>query len=548
TAIIAALLSLTGFEYGNIDPAHRPIINETLLVVFLILFILSALAAWLLVLAHTSRRAAEVEITHQTTMLMEEIAAHEKIDTALEKAKAAAEAANTAKSRYLVGVIHEIRAPLNAIFGYAQLLENSSSLRPEDAVRTIRRSAEHLSNMVDGLLDISQIETGSLQLHRDLVNFPEFLDQIVDMFKLQAAAKRIGFFHERIGYIPEFIYTDEKRLRQILINLLSNAVKYTDLGSATLRIQIRGQVTEFEVIDTGHGIRPEDIDTIFEPFERGHMAATNAMPGTGLGLTISKLLTQILGGEISVESSPGEGSRFRVRLLLSEARDILRPQTERRITAYENTRRHVLMVDDDHDHLDLLTEILQPLGFTVTTAPDGSSCLNIFDSHKFDLVILDIAMPGLSGLEVAAQIKSRSSHTKILIVSGNFHDAKRLSGPTSAKCYDAFLTKPIDIKALLTKIKNLLGLNWIYEVPPLPATLISDPLVMTRPERRHLLDLLQLGQIGYIRGIEAKLDEIIIVEPETLEFCDYLRTMIRAFELHRYNKCLEQLPELIPHE
>ncbi len=548
TAIIAALLSLTGFEYGNIDPAHRPIINETLLVVFLILFILSALAAWLLVLAHTSRRAAEVEITHQTTMLMEEIAAHEKTDTALEKAKAAAEAANTAKSRYLVGVIHEIRAPLNAIFGYAQLLENSSSLRPEDAVRTIRRSAEHLSNMVDGLLDISQIETGSLQLHRDLVNFPEFLDQIVDMFKLQAAAKRIGFFHERIGYIPEFIYTDEKRLRQILINLLSNAVKYTDLGSATLRIQIRGQVTEFEVIDTGHGIRPEDIDTIFEPFERGHMAATNAMPGTGLGLTISKLLTQILGGEISVESSPGEGSRFRVRLLLSEARDILRPQTERRITAYENTRRHVLMVDDDHDHLDLLTEILQPLGFTVTTAPDGSSCLNIFDSHKFDLVILDIAMPGLSGLEVAAQIKSRSSHTKILIVSGNFHDAKRLSGPTSAKCYDAFLTKPIDIKALLTKIKNLLGLNWIYEVPPLPATLISDPLVMTRPERRHLLDLLQLGQIGYIRGIEAKLDEIIIVEPETLEFCDYLRTMIRAFELHRYNKCLEQLPELIPHE
>ncbi len=548
TAIIAALLSLTGFEYGNIDPVHRAVINETLLVVFLILFILSALAAWLLVLAHTSRRAAELEISHQTAMLMDEIAAHEKTDAALEKAKAAAESANTAKSRYLVGVIHEIRAPLNAIFGYAQLLESSSSLRPEDAVRTIRRSAEHLSNMVDGLLDISQIETGALQLHRDLVNFPEFLDQIVDMFRLQAAAKRIGFFDERIGHIPEFIYTDEKRLRQILINLLSNAVKYTDTGSATLRIQIRGQVTEFEVIDTGHGIRPEDIDMIFEPFERGHMAAANAMPGTGLGLTISKLLTQILGGEISVDSTPGQGSRFRVRLLLSEARDAVRPQPERRVTAYESARRHVLMVDDDQDHLELLSEILSPLGFAVTTAPDGTSCLTIIDNHKFDLVILDIAMPGVSGLEVAAKIKTRYPHTKILIVSGNFHDAKRLSGPASDRGYDAFLTKPIDIKALLAKIKVLLDLNWVYEKPSSATTSSLDPRDMIRPDREHLLDLLQLGQIGYVRGIEAKLDEIILVEPKTLEFCDYLRTMIRAFELHRYTKCLELLPELIRHE
>ena len=170
-------------------------------------------------------------------MLLDEIAAHQRTDAALQKAKAAAESANTAKSRYIVGVIHEIRAPLNAIFGYAQLLEAGGTLRPEDAVRTIRRQRAHLSNLVDGLLDISQIETGSLHLHRDQVDLPEFLDQIVDMFRLQAAAKGIEFLDERGTSLPRFIYTDEKRLRQILINLLSNAIKYTAQGSATLRVR-----------------------------------------------------------------------------------------------------------------------------------------------------------------------------------------------------------------------------------------------------------------------------------------------------------------------
>jgi signal transduction histidine kinase len=140
-----------------------------------------------------------------------------------------------------------------------------------------------LSHLVDGLLDISQIETGSLQLHRDLVNLPEFLDQIVDMFRLAALAKGIEFLHERPGNLPVFVRTDEKRLRQILINLLSNAIKYTDKGSATLRVRLRGQVTEFEILDTGHGIRREDLEKIFEPFERGHLPAANAVPGTGLG-------------------------------------------------------------------------------------------------------------------------------------------------------------------------------------------------------------------------------------------------------------------------
>lgn len=547
TLAIALVLSLIGFEYGVIAPADRGVIHTTLLVVFLVLFILAAMIAWALVLAHASRRAAEGESEYQTRMLMEEIAAHELTDAALAKAKAVAEAANTAKSRYIVGVIHEIRAPLNAIFGYAQLLERGSTLRPADAVRIIRRSTEHLSNLVDGLLDISQIETGSLQLHRDEVNFTEFLDQISDMFRLSAAAKGISFNDERQGNLPGFITTDEKRLRQILINLLSNAVKYTERGGVTFRIILRGQVAEFEVTDTGLGIRPEDMEAIFEPFERGHMAAANAVQGTGLGLTISRLLTQILGGELIVQSHVGIGSLFRVRMLLSETKGTALMVPERRITGYTGARRRLLLTDDDQEHLDFLREILHPLGFVLESAKNGQKCLEIAEDYAPDLVILDISMPGISGLETARRLRATQGDTKILILSGNFHDVPGRMNDDAGD-YDAFLAKPTDVRALLAKIQALLDISWIYEPKALIVASHTNPRDLPRPSAAHLHDLLQLGRIGYVRGIEAKLTEIAQAAPATSEFTAHLRAMVRDFALTQYMSFLESLPELQDNE
>jgi signal transduction histidine kinase/CheY-like chemotaxis protein len=531
--LIGGILALIGYEYALLAPAAAPVIHTTLWAVYFVLLVLGAIAAWLLVLAQASRRAAERESFNQTGLLLDEIAAHERTDAALEKAKAAAESANTAKSRYVVGVIHEIRAPLNAIFGYAQLLERAAAVRPADAVRVIKRSAEHLSNLVDGLLDISQIETGSLQLHRDRVNLPEFLDQIADMFRLQAAAKGIAFVDER-ARLPAFVHTDEKRLRQILINLLSNAVKYTERGGVTFRVTRRGQVTEFEVADTGVGIRREDMETIFEPFERTLLPAANAMPGTGLGLTISKLLTQILGGEMVVESEVGKGSLFRVRMLLSEAAaGTVAAVTERRITGYSGARRRVLIADDDASHVELLRDILVPLGFVAVSAVDGQSCLDMAQDVAPDLVILDIAMPGMTGLEVAARLRARFGETmKILIVSGNFHDASRLRGGAA---HDAFLAKPTDIRALLAAIGDLLGLSWIYAQAQ---TAIPARPAMDRPAAGHVTDLIRLGRIGYVRGIEAKLDEVALDAPE---FAAHLRDLVRRFELAKYMQALEAL-------
>ncbi|MFY8049547.1 MAG: sensor histidine kinase, partial [Erythrobacter sp.] len=236
----------------------------------------------------------------------------------LVRAKAAAEAANEAKTRFLASVSHEIRSPLNAIYGYAQLLERGAEDGGRDAVqagKVIRRSAEHLSNLVEGLLDIAQVESGSLKLARDTIRFPAFLEQITAMFEPQATMKGLALRLELPPTLPEYVRTDPKRLRQVLINLLSNAIKFTDHGEVALKVHYRNELATFEVADSGIGIAPADIERILLPFERGGSATERA--GIGLGLAITQALVHIMGGELRIESKPDEGSRFIVRLMLS---------------------------------------------------------------------------------------------------------------------------------------------------------------------------------------------------------------------------------------
>ena len=459
---IGGILWLIYYQRLGSGQIGEAALRSTLLMVFVALLILAAFSAWFLVLAGESQRAAEEETGRQTAMLMEEIEAHSRTDAQLQRAKEAAEAANLAKSRYIVGVSHEIRSPLNAISGYAQLIERNPGGDPRDAVRVIRRSATHLADLVNGLLDISRIENGTLRVERSLVNFPQLLEQLVGMFRLQAAAKGIAFRHEWPANIPEWIYTDEKRVRQILINLLSNAIKYTPAGEAALRVRWRSPVAEFEVSDTGVGIADTDFDRIFEPFHRLHSAATATTPGMGLGLTITKLLATVLGGEISVTSVPGEGSVFKVKLLLSEARTS--PATEprgRRITGYEGPRKHILVTDDDATHLDLVREILQPLGFDLSFASDGEACLVAAERRRPDLVMVDITMPGMDGWQAARRLRASREDLAILMASANAHDFSRGRRPDDP--HDDYLIKPYEVDDLLERVKVLLDLEWTYQ-------------------------------------------------------------------------------------
>jgi signal transduction histidine kinase len=458
--IIGVVLLLIFYQRTGSGGDPR-VLSSTLLSVLLGLMAAAAFGVWFFVLTRESQRAAEEESERQTRMLMDEIEAHARTDAELQRAKDAAEAANLAKSRYIIGVSHEIRTPLNAISGYAQLLERDPNRPAPDAIQVIRRSATHLTDLVDGLVDVSRIENGSVRIARDRVNLVDLVSQIVDMFRMQAAARGIAFEHTQPGNLPLHVYTDQKRLRQILINLISNAIKYTPAGSAALHIHWRNPVVEFIVQDTGVGIGPADIDRIFEPFER--IETVRGQPGVGLGLTITRMLVDVMGGQLTVESHPGAGSTFRVKMFLSEALlpdDAVKPPP--RPARVTGPARRILVVDDDSAHLDLVRDILVPLGFDLAYASSGDTGLAAFTEARPDLVIMDIAMPVMDGWEAARRIRSDHGDkggdaVPILMVSANVHDFQRTRRPDDP--HDDYLLKPYDVDALVDRVFLLLDLE-----------------------------------------------------------------------------------------
>jgi signal transduction histidine kinase/DNA-binding NarL/FixJ family response regulator len=540
--LVALVLGLIYLQTSASVPGENLLVSNVLWKVFFSLSIIIGVVAWLFVLAQQSRRAAEAETRRQTTLLIQEIDAHKRTDAELQRAKEVAESANLAKSRYVVGLSHELRSPLNAISGYAQLLEQDATLntKPRDQVRVVRRSADHLSGLIDGILDISKIEAGRLYLSRDEVRLSEFLDQLVGMFRLQAAAKGIDFVFRRPAHLPVVVYADEKRLRQVLINLLSNAIKFTQTGSVQFVVHYRSPVAEFEVIDTGPGIQGDDLERIFAPFERGALGVSQPQTGTGLGLTISRLLAGVMGGDIKVLSTVGAGSTFKVKILLSEVANPLRiAPVEAPVSGYRGARKTILITDDDPVHRDLLREVLAPLGFILLSAPDGPGCLALAQHCRPDLFLLDISMPAMDGWAVAEALRTSGHHqARILMVSASALEAH--GAPLAQPFHDGYLMKPIDIPRLLETIRQLLKIEWQYG---------SDQIAVpfwrlesgSRPPVRHIEALMGLGQIGYVKGIQLKLDEIGSEHPEHADFVAEMRSLVDRFDLDRYMATLKTL-------
>lgn len=450
----------------------------------------------------------------------------------------AAEAANEAKTRFLASVAHEIRSPLNAIYGYAQLIERGEGRDALGAARVIRRSAEHLAHLVEGLLDIAQVEGGALKLSREAIRFPDFLDQLIAMLELQAQAKGLVLALDRPPRLPEFVNTDPKRLRQVLINLITNAIKFTDEGSVTLKVEYRNELATFSVIDTGIGIAAEDAARIFAPFERvGGPAAER--PGVGLGLAITQALVHIMGGDIRLESAPGQGSRFIVRLMLSQP---LSPPSEPApeagaVTGYLGRERWVVLIDDDPAHLAMVRSLLEPLGFQVRSASDGATGLAIAAQVQPDLVLCDVALGSENGWDVAASLRSRHGPgLRIVMLSGEGPQApghRRGESPAN----DTFVMKPFDFAVLLDVIAAQLGVEWVRAAgepradaaaaPPLAAL----PLVTAPVAAAHCAEIERLVRIGHVRGIEAEIDALAALAPEAVPLAEQMRSALDSFDL-----------------
>jgi signal transduction histidine kinase/CheY-like chemotaxis protein len=517
---------------GAMLPDSAGAVGITVWLVFLVFAIFTGIVTWFFVLAHDSRVVAEEESSRQNALLLKEIAAHRKTDAALQYAKETAESANRAKSRYVVGLTHELRTPLNAVLGYAQLLERDESIPDtrRSAIRVIKRSADHLSGLIDGLLDISKIEAGRLQVFSNEIAIRDLLDQVVSMMRPQAEAKGLVFDVQIDERLPNYVRTDERRLRQILVNILSNAIKYTREGTVSFALAYRGQVATFSISDTGTGIPEADLPVIFEPFQRGSGQQAQLAPGLGLGLTITRLLTQTLGGEITVDSVEGQGTTFRVRLMLYGLSKPGTPISDRKILTYTGSRRTIVVVDDNEEHRELMREALSPLDFVVLTAISGPDCLALIEGARPDIFLIDISMPGMTGWELAAKLRAGGTTAPIVMLSANIGDGG--IGAISGGDHTDTLAKPVNFRQLHDKLAALLGLDWVY------ATAVSGPPRRSEPALRspgagHIEELIRLGEIGFIRGIEAKLAELAKSD-QNQHFAAVMTAHVKAFNIDAY--------------
>lgn len=537
---LSGLIMWFVFRQASIEhPEEAALIGRTLAVVFFVFSVVIGVVVWFFVLARDSRAVAEEESARQTQALFQEIAAHKRTDAELQKAKEKAEAASDAKSRYVVGLSHELRTPLNAVLGYAQILERDPAIADgrRNAVGVIRRSAEHLSGLIDGLLDISRIEAGRFRIRLTDVRIHDLLDQLEGMFALQAEAKGLAFGASRATDLPAVVRTDEKRLRQVLVNLLSNAIKFTPSGTVTLTVDYRNQVARFTVADSGMGIPEEDQRRVFEPFERGRQAASTNVPGLGLGLTITRLLVETMGGDIAFTSTPGEGTMFRVRLMLGAVVGGAAVDGDRPVTGYVGPRRTILVVDDNADHRDMMVEMLAPLGFAVLTAASGEDCIVLMETARPDIFFVDIRMPGMSGWELVGRLRAEGIRTPIVMLSANIGDGAM---PASDLGHDDLLAKPFSLADLLDRLSRHLGLTFIEANAPNETSIEETSTGKMAFSDADLAELKSLAEIGYVRGLEGKLAALAEADADPAAIAT-LSAHLAAFDLARFSATLQKM-------
>lgn len=470
----------------------------------------------------------------------------------LEAAKDASDAASRAKSYFLASVSHELRTPLNGILGYTQILRRDSALstRQREGIRVIHESADHLLALINDVLDLSKIEAGRIELHAVDFDLWEFAAGIERVFLTRAREKTLLFETALADNLPAWVRGDEQRLRQIVFNLVANAVKFTARGGVVFSVT-RGERPDdirFSVSDTGPGIAAEDITQLFEPFTQVSKQNSQST-GTGLGLAISRSLVEKMGGRLHVESKPGWGSRFWFDTTLpitAAAPDSV--SATRRVLGYDGPVRHVLVVDDNTANRAVIVAMLAPLGFELVEAADGRAALEAFAAAQFDLVLMDLRLPGgIDGLEATRRIRAQPAGTptrlKIVAVSASAYDIDR------RECFlagcDDFLAKPFREEELWLALERALGLHW--RLAEVEETRSPFPSVLHPPSAAEAQAIHDLATQGDVVGIRERAQSLLAADPKLAPFAQGVLELAARFKMKAVRQFVARyLPENRP--